>query len=100
MYAEILHKKKPNAKLKPVLTDEELKEKQIEMKRKKIEEKKETRLQEMRQFIEEDEKEIKMYSKRLKLNKRKSNTLPQSFVDEGLGCKNGYIFCNNAKNWF
>jgi len=36
--------------------------------------------------LEEDDREIRSLAKKLKLNKRKNDTLPKSFVDEGLDC--------------
>lgn len=97
MYAEILHVKprreKSDAKIPKEPEENVTKE---EMIKQKIEEIKQKRLDQMRDLIAEDEKEIKTLAKRLKLNKRKSKTLPKSFVDEGLDCtkvfKNLYHF--------
>jgi nucleolar MIF4G domain-containing protein 1 len=42
--------------------------------------------QEMFAAIQREEKTVKQLEKQLHLNKRKSKTLPQSFMDDGLDC--------------
>ncbi|XP_026825307.1 nucleolar MIF4G domain-containing protein 1 homolog isoform X1 [Ooceraea biroi] len=73
---------------------EKRKIKDIENKEKRAEKNvKKQRVQQLQQANKEEDKMIKQLEKRLKLNKRKSKSIPQSFVADGLD----YIldFCNS-----
>lgn len=82
-----------NPKKKHQLTPEELEEQkqerrvQEELRQRKLEQDRKKKERAMHKIAaEQEEKVIKQMEKKLKLNKRrKKNTLPQSFYDEGLG---------------
>lgn len=84
---EIIVEKKPKV-VKKVKTDEALIKEKLRLKKKREKRAEKQRLKQKRELlIEDQEKEdkmIKQLEKKLKLNKRKSKSVPKSFVDDGL----------------
>jgi len=73
---------------------EKRKIKDMKQEKEKTENAKRQRIQQLKQFNLEENKMIKQLEKRLKLNKRKSKSIPKSFVSDGLDCmlQNFYNF--------
>ncbi|CAD6227674.1 GSCOCG00001354001-RA-CDS [Cotesia congregata] len=84
---DIIVNKKPKV-VKKVKTDEALIKEKLRLKKKREKRAEKQRLKQKRELLLEDqEKEDKMIrqlEKKLKLNKRKSKSVPKSFVDDGL----------------
>ncbi|XP_074115780.1 nucleolar MIF4G domain-containing protein 1 [Cotesia typhae] len=84
---EIIVEKKPKV-VKKMKTDEALIKEKLRLKKKREKRAEKQRLKQKRELlIEDQEKEDKMIrqlEKKLKLNKRKSKSVPKSFVDDGL----------------
>ncbi|KAH0563951.1 hypothetical protein KQX54_008283 [Cotesia glomerata] len=84
---DIIVDKKPKV-VKKVKTDEALIKEKLRLKKKREKRAEKQRLKQKRELLLEDqEKEDKMIrqlEKKLKLNKRKSKSVPKSFVDDGL----------------
>ncbi|XP_063421537.1 nucleolar MIF4G domain-containing protein 1-like [Mytilus trossulus] len=83
-----LKKKKEEEKIerkqKTLEKQKKKKKKSKEKKKEKLKMEEEMKKEDMRAAIQKEEKMLKQLSKQLHLNKRKSKTLPQSFLNDGL----------------
>jgi len=81
---------------------EKRKIKDMKQEKQKTENAKKERIQQLKQVNLEENKMIKQLEKRLKLNKRKSKSIPKSFVSDGLDCmfQNFYNFKYRAFIYF